>query len=329
MIISQTPLRVSLAGGGTDFADYYGAHGGAVLSMAIDKYIYIIVKERYDDLIYLNYSQKEVVTDVAEIRHELIREALKKTGVTRGIEITCLADIPSEGTGLGSSGAFTVGLLNALHTYQGQQLDAGSLAREATEIEMVHVQRPIGLQDQCIAAHGGMKLFEFQAADHVVVRPVALPEEQLRKVVSNLLLFYTNQTRQSSTILAEQKENIPRTTPLLHSIKAHVYRIYDALLRGEFDVIGDSLRESWDLKKHLAPGVTNAVIDDAYGAALAAGAIGGKICGAGGGGFLLLYCPRDRQDALRSRLRLRELPFMVERWGSRILLNVQKYGWKL
>lgn len=329
MIITQTPLRVSLAGGGTDFGDYYNVHGGAVVSLAIDKYIYIIVKERYDDLIYLNYAKKEIVSSVDEIKHELIREAMKATGISKGIEITCLADIPSEGTGLGSSGSFTVGLLNALYAFSGRQIGSEKLAQMATDIEMIETGRPIGLQDQYIAAYGGFNLLEFKKGDRVEVKTIDISEELKRKVVSNLMLFYTRQTRSSSTILQEQKNNISRNGHHLSLIKEHAYKVYDCLYREELDTIGCILGDNWTAKKKLAPGITNNFIDQHYEIALTNGALGGKVCGAGGGGFLMLYCPRDKQDKLRNSVKLKELPFMLERWGSRIIFNVQRGGWKI
>lgn len=329
MIITQTPLRVSLAGGGTDFPEFYNTHGGAIVSMAIDKYIYIIVKERYDDLIYLNYSQKEIESNVNQIHHELIREAMKKTDVTKGIEITCLADIPSEGTGLGSSGTFTVGLLNALYTFRGIQVDPERLAQEATEIEMIRVGRPIGLQDQYIAAYGGLNLFEFSSGNKVQVKRVDLENGKLLKVASNILLFYTNKTRSSSTILEDQKNNISKNEVVLSTLKEQAYRVYHCLHEGKFDTIGDVLRETWNFKKKLAVGISNDLIDELYDVALENGVVGGKICGAGGGGFLMLYCPRDKQDQLRSALHVKELPFMMEKWGSRVVFNVSRYVWKI
>jgi len=204
MIISQTPLRISLAGGGTDFPKFFREVGGAVVSLAIDKFVYVIVKERFDDQIYLNYSRKEIVDSVDAIQHELIREAMRVTGVSRGVEITTLADIPSGGTGLGSSSAITVGLLNALYAYQGVQVTAEQLACEACRIEIDILKKPIGVQDQYIAAYGGLRFFEFATCGEIRSEKISLSNEKKRRLSEALMLFYTNATRSADTILKEQ-----------------------------------------------------------------------------------------------------------------------------
>lgn len=329
MIITQTPLRISFAGGGTDFPEYYNIYGGCVVSMTIDKYIYIIVKERYDDLIYINYSQKEIVSDVEQIKHDLIRESLKKVGIKKGIEITCLADIPSEGTGLGSSGSFTVGLLNALYTFKGFPVDPKKLAEDATEIEMVKVGRPIGLQDQYIAAYGGLNLLEFHDDYQPKVTKIELNIEELRRFISNIFLFYTNKTRSSSSILEDQKNKINVNTRLLASLKEQGYYVYRCLLDRNFDQIGCMLNQSWNLKKALANGISNEIVDELYSTALQNGALGGKICGAGGGGFMMIYCPKENHEKLKSSLKAKELPFDTDLWGSRVIFNVTRQVWKI
>lgn len=329
MIITQTPCRISLAGGGTDFASAFREIGGAVLSLAIDKYVYVIIKERYDDDIYLNYSKKEIVQSLNDIEHELIREAMRFTGVRGGVEITCLADIPAGGTGLGSSGSFTVGMLNALYAFQGVQKTAGELAQAATTIERDILTRPIGLQDQYISAFGNFRFFEFKADGGIANTKLDIPLERQRELTSELLLFWTNTTRRSSTILEEQEANIAKNLGYLERIKQYTYEMVQAILQHQFQQVGKILHETWELKKQLASGVSNDQIDAYYQSALKAGAVGGKIAGAGGGGFLLLYCPREKQSQLRSALPLRELPFLLERDGSKVVFNVSRYGWKI
>jgi len=327
MIITQTPLRISLVGGGTDLEAFYSIEDGMVLSAAIDKYVYVIVKERFDDKIYINYSRKEIVDRVDEIEHELVREAMRITGVESGVEITTLADIPSEGSGLGSSSSLTVGLLNALYQYQGEQVPPERLAQEACEIEIERCNKPIGKQDQYIAAYGGVRTFTFRSDGSVAVEKLPLSDAGMRKLGSNLLLFYTNKTRKSADILREQRELTPHKLDDLRAIKSLVPRARDIILSGNnFDELGHLLHENWLRKRELASKITNGDIDDMYQRALDAGALGGKISGAGGGGFLLLYVPRSKQDAVREALSdLRELPFLLERDGSKVIFNMKRY----
>ena len=323
MVISQTPLRISLLGGGTDFKGFYKEHGGAALTLAIDKCIYVIVKERFDDAIYLNYSQKEIVRSVDEIQHALIREAMRLTGVKWGVEITTLADIPSEGSGLGSSSCVAVGLLNALYAFQGIQVPSERLAEEACKIEIDILGKPIGIQDQVIAAHGNFCFAEFLKDGTVTVEKLATSAVLKRQLVSNLLLFYTDRTRSADTILKEQKSNIADKQKELCLIKDLAYKGRDAVLNGNIDQIGELLHENWLSKKRLAKGISDKEIDDMYDRALEGGAIGGKVAGAGGGGFLMLYCPREKQNSVRDALSMyRELPFMLSRDGSKIIFNI-------
>jgi D-glycero-alpha-D-manno-heptose-7-phosphate kinase len=208
MIISQTPLRVSICGGGTDFKDYYSQHEGAVISTAIDKFIYVIVKERFDEKIYIDYAKKEIVDDISEIKHDLVREAAVKTGMKTGFEVTMLADIPSEGSGLGSSSSLTVGLLNSFYHYKGIQPTAEQLAKEACEIEIDILKKPIGKQDQYIASYGGLSFIKFKNDETVEIERVNIHNGMKRRLGSNLLLFYTNVTRSADNILSEQKAKI-------------------------------------------------------------------------------------------------------------------------
>ena len=329
MIITQTPLRISFAGGGTDFSNYYSLAEGYVVNSAIDKYIYVIVKERFDDKIYVNYSRKEIVDSVDELRHELVREAMKKTGVGSGVEVTMLADVPSEGSGLGSSSSLTVGLLNSFYSYQGMQVTSERLAEEACEIEIDICKKPIGKQDQYIAAFGGLCAFKFCRDGSVEVERIRLPESKKRQLGGNLLLFYTGRTRQSTDILLEQNEQISANVDALNEIKALAHAAKASILNGSIYQLGEILDRNWELKKQLAGGVTDPEIDTIYEKAKAAGALGGKIAGAGGGGFLLLFCPRDKQDAIRERMSgFKELPFFLERDGSKVIFNLRRYEWK-
>jgi len=329
MIISQTPLRISICGGGTDFREYYLKNEGFVLSTTIDKYVYVIVKERFDNLIYINYTKKEIVESVNEIQHELVREAMIKTGIDKGVEITMLADIPSEGSGLGSSSSITVGLLNAFYQFNGLQVTPEKLAREACEIEIDILDKPIGKQDQYIAAYGGLRTFKFKKDDTVETELVNLNNGNKRKLGANLLLFFTNITRKSASILGEQKKSINNKLEYHNKIKNLAFESKEALESGEIDKIGVLLAENWQLKKNLASNITNEEINRMYDRAILGSAVGGKISGAGGGGFLLTYCKRDKQDIMREAMdNYREMPFMLEPYGSKIIFNYRRYSWK-
>ncbi len=324
MIVTQTPLRVSFFGGGTDFPDFYHDHGGAVLSAAIDKYVFVIVKERFDDAIYINYSRKEIVDSIDEIQHDLVREAMHATGVAGGIEITTLADVPSTGTGLGSSSAVLVGLLHAFHTYQGDLVTAEQLAQEACEIEIERLGHPIGKQDQYIAAFGGLRLIEFARDGSVTTERLSLPRGARPRLASRLLLFYTNRSRLAATILEGQRDNIPDRTEVLSAMRDMAYAGVKHLTAGDLDALGQDLDGAWRLKTRLADDISDSEIDGHYQRAQAAGALGGKITGAGGGGFLLLYAPPSHQDRVREALTtLRELPMGFEPDGSKVIFNIR------
>lgn len=326
MIITQTPLRISFFGGGTDFKEYYRLNkGGAVLSTAIDKYIYVIIKKRFDDKICLNYSRKEIVDRVDEIKHDLIREAMRKTGIEKGVEITTLADVPSEGTGLGSSSSVTVGLLNTFYLYQAHSQLAETLAEEACQIEIDILKKPMGKQDQYAAAFGNLNLMKFNPDDTVTLQNLSLDQEIERELEANLMLNYTGMTRRSSDILSKQKKNIKDKMSALNDIRDMVEEGKKYLIKGELDDFGRLLHQGWELKKNLAQGISNSRIEELYQAARKAGALGGKICGAGGGGFLLIYCPLKQQSRVRKALRKsRELPFRFEKEGTKAIFNVRE-----
>ncbi len=326
MIVTQTPLRISFLGGGTDFREFYRQEEGWALTSAIDKYIYVIIKERFDAKIRVGYTRTEMVDDIDELQHELVRECLRKTGILRGVEISTMADIPSEGSGLGSSSTVTVGLLNAMYHYLGTPVDHERLAAEACEIELDVLGKPIGVQDQYIAAYGGQRFLHFCTNDQVKVQSLNFDENVMRKLNQNLLLFYTNIARKAESVLAEQVQNIDNRLPVLREMKQLALQAKASLCAHSLDDFGLLLDQSWQLKKQLASKISNNVIDDMYNAARKAGALGGKITGAGGGGFLLLYCPAAKQDDVRSALaNLTELSFNLERDGSKVIFNYRRW----
>ncbi|HEV7648325.1 MAG TPA: GHMP kinase [Actinophytocola sp.] len=328
MIVTQTPLRVGLVGGGTDLASYYREHAGRVLNAAIDKYVYVIVKQRFDDEIYVNYSKKEIVSRVEDLQHELVREAMHMAGIRGGVEITTLADIPSTGSGLGSSSSVTVGLLQALFTYQGRQLSAEELAERACAIEIDRCRKPIGKQDQYVAAFGGVCDIRFGPGDRLVVDNEFLPPPSRRKLQDELLLFFTGITRSANNILAEQTANVADRLPQLHQLRDLAGEAVDGLRADDLNALGTAMSKSWQAKRMLASGVSNQQIDTAVESALEAGATGAKVTGAGGGGFLLVVCPAEHQRAVRARLSgMKELPINLEPIGSRVIFNVHRDIW--
>jgi len=329
MLISQTPLRISLAGGGTDLRAYYKDSDGFVVSTAIDKYMYVLIKERFDQKIYLNYAaRKEIVDDISEIQHELVRETGIMTGLRNGFELATFADIPSEGSGLGSSSSLTVGLLNAMYTFQGRQVTHDQLAEEACMIEIEVLKKPIGKQDQYIAAHGGLSAITFHGSERVTTEHIHLTEKERHYLGGHFMLFFTNVTRQAASILAEQKQKTSDNRAQLRSIFELGKRIEEVVRVKQFDTIGEILHENWELKKSLASGITNSKIDNMYERARAAGAIGGKVAGAGGGGFLLLYVKPENQAKVREALKdYRQMPFMLDNFGATIIFNQRRYQW--
>jgi D-glycero-alpha-D-manno-heptose-7-phosphate kinase len=325
VIIVQTPLRISFFGGGTDFPSFYKEEGGCVLSSAIDKYIFVTIKKRFDDKLRIGYTLTEMVDNVDEIHHELIREALRKTRIGNSVEVTTMGDIPSEGSGLGSSSTVTVGALHAMYTYTGKIVPAEVLAREACEIEIDVLKKPIGIQDQFIVAYGGLRFLEFLPDGSVNSRKICLNDHTKRKLNNNFLLFFTGITRSSGSILKEQKENIASRLPILRKMKELARQAYNELESGNLDAMGALLNEGWELKKQMAGSISNSAIDKIYQTALRSGASGGKITGAGGGGFLLLYCQHEKQDAVREALNaFQELPFRLEEDGTKVIFNYRR-----
>jgi len=308
MIIVQAPLRCSFFGGGTDFPEFYEEHGGCVLTTAINKYIYVIVKPRFDNKIRVTYRKAELVKSVKDVKHEIVRECLKHVGIKGGIEVITIGDVPA-GTGLGSSSAVTVGVLKALYAYVGREMDAEQLALTACYIEREMLHKPIGVQDQYISAYGGFRFFEFTKGR---IGGLKIPVETL---FDHLLLFYTGISRDSSKILEIQSKNTRKNTAILLTMRGMASQ---AIGNPQF---GELLDESWQLKKQLGP-ISSPKIDKWYEKAIKAGATGGKILGAGGGGFLLFYCPTNKKQAVRKALfRLTEIPISPEPDGAKVILN--------
>lgn len=319
MIITKTPLRVSFVGGGTDIYDYYKTGYGAVVSAAINKYMYITVNKRFEDTIRVSYSVTEIVKEAEELRHELVRECLKITEIKKGIEITSISDIPS-GTGLGSSSCFTVGLLNALFTYTGRQVSSEELAKIACEIEIDILKHPIGKQDQYACACGGVNYLQFNAEGEVERTQITFDEWDLREMNHKFLMFYTGFRRNANDVLKEQKEKIGLELDVLDEMRNQAVKMKDEFLTNGFgEEIAHELHKGWTLKKTLADKISNREINAIYEKALKAGALGGKILGAGGGGFLLMYCNEDKQEAVRKAVGLKEIEFKISPYGSRVV----------
>jgi D-glycero-alpha-D-manno-heptose-7-phosphate kinase len=323
LIIVQSPLRISLFGGGTDFPDFFHQEGGCVLSTAIDKYIFVVIKQRYDDLLRVGYTRTELVDSVEKIEHELIRQALIKTGISKGVEITTMGDIPA-GSGLGSSSTVTVGALHAMYAYLNESVPASRLANEACDIEIKELNKPIGIQDQYISAFGNLRFIKFHTDGVVHVENVDMDPMIKKRLNENLLIFFTGITRKASSILTEQQSNIEQHRTILREMKSIAHEALSELVSGNIDAIGYLLDKSWKLKKQLSSRINNGYIDELYQAGLSAGALGGKISGAGGGGYLLLYCPYEKRDSVRRALSsLKELPFQLEPDGSKVIFNYQ------
>jgi D-glycero-alpha-D-manno-heptose-7-phosphate kinase len=324
MVISKTPLRMSFVGGGTDLPSFYEEHGGAVLSTAIDKWVRVGVASRFEGDVRVSYSQTEIVDKAADLEHELIRESMSRTGLSRGVEIITLADLPSRGTGLGSSSSVTVGSLLALYGHQGIQKPPEELAAEACKIEIEILGKPIGKQDAYAAAVGGMNLIEFKRNGAVIAEPVVTKPENIAAFHRSLLLFYTGQPRKSGDdVLAKQGKAASEGVNVddMLRMRDFAYDMREMLREGDIDSIGGLLHENYELKRRAAPGTSTKEIDKLYDDARAAGATGGKLLGAGGGGFFLVCVPPAKQPAVRKVLSgYREIPFLFASRGTHMLL---------
>lgn len=323
MIISRTPLRMSFVGGGSDLPSFYRTHGGAVISTAIDKYIYINVNKKFDNGIRIAYSKTEEVDHIQHIEHKLVRSSLEYLGIQGGLEITSIADIPSQGTGLGSSSSFTVGLLHALNAYKGSYVSNEKLGHDSCKIEIDICGEPIGKQDQYAAAFGGFNLIEFKKNDSIIVSPVIAKPDTLKEIENNTLVFYTGITRSASNLLKQQSEDLKsdelKQKNLLRMVDL-AYLMFKELQHNNAKAFGEILHENWILKKGLTQGISTNYIDECYTAAIQAGAVGGKILGAGAGGFLMIYGPPEKHIKIRSALqKLRLIDIGFEPLGSRIV----------
>lgn len=325
MIIARTPFRISFFGGGTDFPEFYREHGGATLATAIDKFCYVSAHKLGPFFSYkmrATYSQTETVRDNGDFQHPLIRESLRQLGVNEGLEIAHVADLPGR-TGIGSSSSFTVALLHALHTLRGETVDADTLAQEAIQVERERVKDSGGRQDQYAAAFGGFHRFQFGPGDVVTVKRLAIQPQRKLELNANLLLFFTGTELSAEPILQEQKKRTADNTPTLLEMLGMVNHAEQILLgNGDLREFGALLHESWIRKRSLSSGISNSRIDEAYDAAREAGAVGGKLLGAGGRGFLLLHAEPERHAAIRKRLKtLKEIPFNFCAEGSRIIFQ--------
>jgi len=328
MIITRTPFRITLGGGGTDLPSYYEKRGGFVLAAAIDKYMFLIVnRPAVDDLIRVKYSRSETVESRAEVQHDIAREAMVMMGFDNALEIASLADVPA-GTGLGSSSCYAVGLLHALSALKKEDVRPLTLAERACELEIRRLGKPIGKQDQYLAAFGGLRALDISPEGKVNVRSLRIRPEALEALSRNLLAFYTGTSRNAGEILQRQnqaaREGNEAVMERLDAIKDIGLRTLDALERDEPERIGPLFDEHWTIKRTLAPGIANEWIDRVYASAKESGALGGKVMGAGGGGFFLFYCDHDR-DRLRAAMAgmgLREMRYRFESEGTRVMADL-------
>lgn len=341
MIITKTPLRISFAGGGSDLPSFCKIKAGACVNATIDKYVYVLVKKRFDNMYYLKYSENEIADSIDDIKHDFIREALKCLNIDYGVEIINWADIPTIGTGLGSSSSFLVGLLNALHVLEGEILPLEKLAAEACHIEIDMCKKSIGFQDQFAAAFGGLNFMQFYGEPHrTTVEKIQFEDYELRELSKHLMLFYTGLERDSSDILFKQaldmkvdraaftrmETNTSIAKQLMEDINDDAYGYLS---------FGRSIKKNWELKR-LYTDISNEFIDEVHSLVMDRGAVGGKITGAGSGGFFMFFVPIDRQAAvfeavkeysLKNSRQLRYMPISIDKYGTRVLLNVEEYQW--
>lgn len=325
MIITRTPLRVSFCGGGSDIPSFYEKHGGCVISTTIDKYVYLAVQDSFPGEYILKYSSIERTGDIESITHPIFRECLR-TYVSDPVEVTSMADVPA-GTGLGSSSSFTVGLINAICAHVGKGTDKEYLASGACDLEIGRLGEPIGKQDQYAAAYGGLNYYRFNRDGTVDVEPLDMHPDDIRSIESSVMMFYTGMTRKASAILAEQSSNISRGAAEERQIK--LCKLTDSLREnleaGNLDSLGKVLDESWRIKRTLASGISRPEIDDAYERAMDLGAVGGKLLGAGGGGFLMMVVPEDAREDVRKGLEpMKHMPISFDKAGSIQIYNNTK-----
>ena len=321
MIITRAPFRVSFCGGGSDLPSFYEKYGGCVLSTTIKKYMYLTIHNYFHkDQIVLKYSKTETVSDYKSIEHKYFKHCLQDFGIM-GVEISSMADIPS-GTGLGSSSSFTVALLHLLHTYRGEFVSKYKLAKDACEVEIEKLGEPIGKQDQFAAAFGGLKFYEFQPSGFVNVESIIMAPQVYNTRENNILMFYLGGVHSASAILKEQSQNVKTLNKA--KVQQHMCNLTrtlkEELQKNNVDAMGELLHENWMLKKSLASGISNPLIDETYEKAMNAGALGGKLLGAGGAGFMIFYVKPDKQESVRTALSdLREMKFEMDNSGASIV----------
>ena len=331
MIITKTPLRITFAGGGSDIGAYYNLHRATCISATINKYVYVLVKKRFDTKVYLKYSENEVVDvkDIDSIQHDFIRETLKFMNVDYGVEIINFSDIPTRGTGLGSSSSFLVGLLLALHTLEGRDVNKEGLADQACYIEIEKCGKPIGIQDQHAAAYGGFNQMKFSARKREV-RGFGFCDAELRDISEHLSLFYTGITRESKNILATQTKNLLSNEEVIQNMHYNVEvanDLIEQLVKKNIDEIPIALRKNWELKRSFAGNISNPELDNVYDRATTiGGAAGGKLIGAGGGGFFLFWT-EDKKRLKEALADYKEMPFVIDKYGARVVLNLEQLSW--
>jgi D-glycero-alpha-D-manno-heptose-7-phosphate kinase len=324
MIVVRAPLRMSFVGGGSDLPSYYKQKGGAVLSTSIDKYMYVTVNKKFDDYIRLSYSITENESSIQKIKHPIARNTLELLDIQGGIEITSISDIPSHGSGLGSSSSYTVALLHALYAYKGKSVSKEELGRLSSHIEIDLCGDRIGKQDQYAAAFGGLNLIEFNEDDSVVVSPIICKPETIKKMEESIIVFYTGRARSVSTLLSEQSDNMKRSDKrkLMSNMVSLAYEMRSLLENNDVEMLGEVLDKNWQLKRQMTVGISDFQIDGWYKKGILAGATGGKLLGAGNGGFIMFFAPKEKHINIMEAMKdLQRLPFSFDNSGSKIVFS--------
>lgn len=326
MIVARAPLRMSFVGGGSDLPSYYRQQGGAVLSTSINKYIYIAVNKKFDNDIRLSYSITEIVKNINQIKHPIVRNSLKFLEIDGGIEITSISDIPSKGSGLGSSSSFTVALLHALYAFKEKKISTEDLGKFASHIEIDLCGDEIGKQDQYASAFGGLNLIEFKEDDSVIVSPVICKTETIKKLEESIIIFFTGRTRSASNLLKAQSDNMifNDKRKLISKMVSLAYDMRNQLENDNVDQLGELLDHNWQLKRQLTKGISDNEIDDWYSKGILAGAQGGKLLGAGNGGFIMFLAPIEKhEDIIKAMKGLNRVSFALDNGGSKIIFSDQ------
>ena len=326
MIVSRTPLRMSFVGGGSDLPSYYRQKGGAVLSTSVDKYMYVTVNKKFDNKIRLSYSITENENSIQQIKHPIVRNTLELLDIQGGVEITSISDIPSQGSGLGSSSSYTVALLHALYAYKGENISKEALGRLSSHIEIDLCGDRIGKQDQYAAAFGGLNLIEFNEDDSVIISPVICKPETIKKMEESIIVFYTGRTRSASALLSEQSDNMNRADKreLMSNMVSLAYDMRDLLENNDIEPLGELLDQNWQLKRQMTAGISDPQIDGWYKKGILAGATGGKLLGAGNGGFMMFFAPKEKHANITKAMKdLQRVPFSFDTGGSKIVFTEQ------